>query len=116
MRRLPLVLLFISAAAAAQDDALRRAVIERDQQSAEFAAGVRRGQLEALHQRQLLEATTLPEPAGYARARMTRERDAQLLQLSPPVLTAPKRNDAPLPLPGGPAHGVDPIPLQGLGG
>ena len=115
MSRLPFVLLFVSAAAAAQDDALRRAVIERDQQSAEFAAGVRRSQLEALHQRQLLEATTLPEPAGYARARMTRERDAQLLQLSPPVI-APKRNDAPLPLPGGPAHAVDPIPPQSFGG
>ncbi len=116
MRGLPLVLLFVSAAAAAQEDVLRRAVIERDQQSAEFAAGVRRSQLEALHQRQLLEATTLQEPAGYARARMTRERDSLLFQLPPPLVSAPRRNDAPLPLPGGPAHGVDPIPLQGLGG
>jgi len=115
MRRLALLLFLASAPAAAQDDALRRAVIQRDQQSAEFAAGVRRGQLEPLHARQLLEAVTLPEPAGYQQSRMARERDSALFQLPPPVITRPARNDAPLPLPGGPAHGVDPIPPQGVG-
>ena len=116
MKALAVLLLVVAAPAAADDAAVRRAIIERDQQSAEFAAGVRRSQLEPLHQRQLLDALTLPsQPAGYQRARMAQEREAFLLQLSPPVIR-PGRSDAPLPLPGGPAHGVDPIPLQGLGG
>jgi hypothetical protein len=45
----------------------------------------------------------------YQRERMAQERE---LVFSPPVVQA-KPTDAPLPLPGGPRHGVDPIPVQG---
>ena len=54
--------------------AVQRALIERDQQSAEFAA-----------------------------------------RLPPPVVTVPGKPQAPLPLPGGPRPGVDPVTPQSLG-
>ena len=100
---------------------IQRALIERDQQSAEFAAGVNRGSLENLHQRQLLEAgrPLHPDPEiarqlrPYERERMAREREGFVLRLPPPRVTDPGK---PLPLPGGPRHGVDPVPSQGVGG
>jgi hypothetical protein len=105
----------------ANDQEIQRALIQRDQQSAEFAAGVRggdRASLEALHARQRLEVTTQslhPDPAvarqlePYQRQRMADERT---LVLPPPVVQA-KAAEKPLPLPGGPGHVVDPIPAQG---
>jgi hypothetical protein len=102
-------------AAANNEAEIQRALIQRDQQSAEFAARVRGADvslLEQLHARQLQEAVqpTL-EPRPYQRQRMADER--ALLKLPPPVFL--KTPEAPLPLPGGPRHGVDPIPAQGLG-
>jgi hypothetical protein len=105
----------------ANEQEVQRALIQRDQQSAEFAAGVNRGSLENLHQQQLLEAgrPLHPDPEiarqlrPYERERMAREREGFVLQLPPPrVMDAEK----PLPLPGGPRHGVDPVPSQRLGG
>ena len=105
----------------ANDREIQRALIQRDQQSAEFAAGVRggdRASLEALHARQQLEVTTQPlhpDPAvarqlePYQRQKMADERT---LILPPPVVQA-KAAEKPLPLPGGPGHVVDPIPAQG---
>jgi hypothetical protein len=115
MSRLFLFLSFIPLAwpAAADEPALQRALIQRDQQSAEFAAGARRGVLEALHERQLLEAATAPQPGQ--RERMAREREALLSRQPAPSATAPVMSD-PLPLPGGPAHGVQPVPAHRLGG
>ena len=102
-------------ASASNEAEIQRALIQRDQQSAEFAARVR-GQdvsrLEQLHARQLQEVVQPnPELRPYQRQRMADER-------VPLVLPAPvviKKPEAPLPLPGGPRHGVDPIPAQGLG-
>ena len=109
----------------ANDQEIQRALIQRDQQSAEFAAGVRggdRASLEALHARQRLEVTTQslhPDPAvarqlePYQRQRMADERT---LVLPPPVVQArPAEKPAvsPLPLPGGPRHGVDPVTPHG---
>jgi hypothetical protein len=105
----------------ANDQEIQRALIQRDQQSAEFAAGVRggdRASLEALHARQRLEVATQPlhpdpevarQLQPYQRQRMADERT---LVLPPPVLQAspPER---PLPLPGGPRHGVDPVTAHG---
>jgi hypothetical protein len=48
----------------------------------------------------------------YQRQRMADER---ALILPPPTVTRAKPPEAPLPLPGGPRHGVDPIPAQGTG-
>jgi hypothetical protein len=104
---------------------IQRALIQRDQQSAEFAAGVNRGSLENLHQRQLLEAgrPLHPDPEiarqlrPYERERMAREREGFVLQLPPPKPNFQSGSDRkPLPLPGGPRHGVDPVPSQGVGG
>jgi len=102
--RLALVLLASLAGAALADDRdVQRAVLQRDQQSAEFAAGARRGELETLHQRQQLEMAVNPQPADYLRGRMTQEREQVLRQ-------------QPLPLPGRPAANLDAIPLKGFGG
>ena len=92
--------------------AVQRALVERDQRSAEFAAGLHARSLEALHARQLLEpASQFP---GYDRSRMAQEREA-VLQLPAPALTAPRKPPAPLALPGGPRPGVDPVAPQSLG-
>ena len=110
----------IAGACLANDQEIQRALIQRDQQSAEFAAGVRggdRASLEALHARQRLEVTTQtlhPDPAvarqlePYQRQKMADER---ALVLSPPVLQV-RPAEKPLPLPGGPGHVVDPIPAH----
>ena len=104
----------------ANDQEIQRALIQRDQQSAEFASGVRggdRASLEALHARQRLEVTTQtlhPDPAvarqlePYQRQKMADER---ALVLAPPVLQV-RPAEKPLPLPGGPGHVVDPIPAH----
>ena len=104
----------------ANDQEIQRALIQRDQQSAEFAAGVRggdRASLEALHARQRLEVTTQsrhPDPA-VARPLEPNQRqkmaDERALVLPPPVVQV-KPAEKPLPLPGGPGHVVDPIPAH----
>ena len=105
----------------AHEQEIQRALIQRDQQSAEFAAGVRggdRASLEALHARQRLEVTTQtlhPDPAvarqlePYQRQKMADER---ALILPPPVVQA-RAPEKPLPLPGGPRHGVEPVTAHG---
>lgn len=103
--RLALLLLAVAAVATgalADDRGVQHALLQRDQQSAEFAAGARRGELETLHQRQQLEILVSPQPADYLRARMAQEREHALRQ--------------PLPLPGGQPARLDPIPLKGFGG
>jgi hypothetical protein len=106
----------------ANDQEIQRALVQRDQQSAAFAAGVRgadRATLDALHARQLTEIGTQPlhpDPAlarqlqPYQRQKMSDER---ALVLPPPVIYSAKPPEKPLPLPGGPGHVVDPIPAQG---
>ena len=111
----------------AQQQEIQRALIQRDQQSAEFAAQLRssqeRIQLETLHARQLSEALIplSPDPAvasallPYQRARMAEER---VLRLAPPPgisLRGGADVRAPLPLPGGPRPGVDPVTPDGVG-
>jgi len=102
MRAAVFVLACLAGAAYADDRDVQRALLQRDQQSAEFAAGARRGEMETLHQQQLLEVLVSPQPAEYLRGMMARERE----QLS----------RQPLPLPGRPASNLDPIPLKGFGG
>ena len=110
----------------ANDTEIQRALVQRDQQSASFAAGVRGGDraaLDALHARQLSEITTQslsPDPAvarqlqPYQRQKMSDER---ALVLPPPVIQPARPPEKPVfspsPLPGGPGHVVDPIPAQG---
>jgi hypothetical protein len=112
----------IACSALANDQEVQRALIQRDQQSAEFAAGVRGGDraaLEALHERQRLAVTTQPlhpDPAvarqlePYQRQKMADER---ALILPPPVIQKSRELEKPLPLPGGPRHGVEPVTAHG---
>jgi hypothetical protein len=112
----------LSLSCAAQDSSkeIQRALIQRDQQSAEFAAGARGGDraaLENLHARQLLEITTPGVERHlqpYQRQKMAEERT---LVLPPPVIQQSKAAEkpalSPSPLPRGPEHVVDPIPAQG---
>ena len=126
MRLLLVPALLAAFAASGQELEIQRALIQRDQQSAEFAARLRGGDsssLEQLHARQLLDVVTRPlnsdpqaarELQPYQRQQMADERT---LLMPPPVRRARPAVDpasGALPLPGGPRHVVDPIPVQGL--
>jgi hypothetical protein len=117
-----LLLLFAGAGICQQQD-IHRALVQRDQQSAEFAAQLRSSQesrrLETLHASQQRDAM-IPLSADsalaqqlfpYQRERMSEERE---LRLAPPVIrqNAPDPARAPRALPGGPRPGVDPIAPQ----
>jgi hypothetical protein len=101
----------------ANEQEIQKALVQRDQQSAEFAARVRgedTSRLERLHARQLIEIASeplQPELRPYQRQKMADERALVL----PPPVTMVKLSEKPLPLPGGPKHGVDPIPAQRSG-
>jgi hypothetical protein len=109
-----------------QEQEIQRALIQRDQQSAEFAARARGAdttRLEQLHAEQLRDAGRAlhPDPRiarelqPYERQRMADERT---LTLPPPVVQArpaPESESRALALPGRPRTLVDPIPAQGLG-
>ena len=92
-------------AALAQQDPVQRAVIERDRQSAEFA----RPELRDYHLRK--DQQHLPARPDERQAE-ERDRNAQP---APAEEAAKTPNYAPLPLPGGPANGVNVIPVQGRG-
>ena len=117
--------------AAAQQRDFQRALIQRDQQSAEFAAQLKGGvearkQLEQLHEQQLRDTraplSVSPDVARellpYQRERMSEERDGYVLRLPPPVVRPSREGAAasPLPLPGGLRPGVEPIAAPGVGG
>jgi hypothetical protein len=119
-------LLAAAFAASGQELEIQRALIQRDQQSAEFAARLRgedSSSLERLHARQLLEVVTRPlspDPQAarqlqpYQRQQMA---DGRTLFMPPPVRLARRAEDPAsraLPLPGRPRHVVDPIPAQGV--
>jgi len=118
VRFLPLLLAALPFAIGANEKEIQRALIQRDQQSAEFSNRA----LERVHARQRPDPAIAPELRPYERSSMAREREAELLRLSAPVRKSGSDPDLrpdflrPLPLPGGPRHGVDPIPAQGLGG
>ena len=83
---------------------IQRELIQRDRQSAEFS----RPELRSLH----LQQDTQNRPARVdERALQARERDAypRAEQVAPA-----SANPGPLALPGGPVHGVEPIPVQGV--
>ena len=123
-----LVLFLLAGNAVADDREIQRALIQRDQQSAEFA---RRG-LENLHSNQLRDAgkPLSPDPViarellPYERQRMARERELVKSGSEPDFQ---KRRDGksgsdpdfkPLPLPGsgGPPQLVQPISTPSIGG
>lgn len=107
----------------AQEQEIQRALIQRDQQSAEFAARVRGAdttRLEQLHTEQLRDAGRPLDPdprvarelRPYERQRMADER---VLVLPPPVVRTPpvpESEPRPITLPSRPRTLVDPIPAQ----
>ena len=113
--RVPFLLLLTacSLAANAQQQEVQRALIQRDQQSAEFA---RKG-LENLHSRQLQEVSQ-PLPTHlrpYQREQMKQEREATPSQ--PPERKSGSDPDyRPSPLPGRPRPVVDPVPAPSVSG
>ena len=127
IRRVNCVLGLTLAAAAfgalAQEQEIQRALIQRDLQSAEFAARVRGAdttRLEQLHSQQLRDAGRPLDPdprvarelKPYERQRMADER---VLILPPPVVRtppAPESEPRPITLPSRPRTLVDPIPAQ----
>ena len=99
------------ATSAQQQDPVQRAVIERDRQSAEFV----RPELRDYHLRK--DQQHLPARPDERQAE-ERDRNAQPVPTEKPA-QAPDGSPAfypPLPLPGGPAHSVNVIPVQGRGG
>src|SRR4051812_31246905 len=90
---------------AQQPDPVQRAVIERDRQSAEFA----RPELRNVHLRRDMQH--LPARPDER----TLEERERLAQPSAMESVAPVPDYTPLPLPGGPTHIVNPIPVQRSG-
>jgi hypothetical protein len=126
MRLLAALCVALPLGATAQQPEINRALIERDQQSAEFAARLR-GQdtraLEDLHARQRSQALQplSPEPGvaqqllPYQRGVMAQERrhfDSPVFQPAEGAASAPRQ---PLPLPGGAQRGVDAVGADGVG-
>lgn len=107
MKRLLLAALVALSGVATADepaDAIQRELIQRDRQSAEFSHPALRG----LHTAR--DQAHLPYRPDE-REMQSRERDAEVF--SQHEAPAPAPDGPPLPLPGGPGHGVDPIPIQG---
>ena len=103
-----LSLILFSAAAVAdpaqQQVEIQKALMQRDRQSAEFS----RPELRDLHSQQERRVDIRPDE----RVMQARERETVSTERPAPSL----RYYRALPLPGGPRHGVDPIPAQGVGG
>jgi hypothetical protein len=133
--RFAIFLLFaVSGSAFCQQQDIQRALIQRDQQSAEFAAQLRGSQdlqrLQTLDAAQLRDAKVplSPDPGlaaqllPYQRGQMAQEREGEL-RFAPPVVRGESAGKpgsepdlhAPLPLPGGPRPGVDPVTPEGFG-
>ncbi len=120
-----LILVSLSPLATAQDQETQRALIQRDQQSAEFGARLRgpdaARRMESLHERQNRELAhpVRPELRAYQRERFSQERQSGAEPKSNPPKSGSDPNSAnsglaPLPLPGGPPRGVDPVTTHGL--
>ena len=109
MKNWALSLIFVSGAANADQTEIQRALMQRDRQSAEFS----RPELRDLHSQQERRVEIRPDE----RALQAREREG--VPAARPD-GAPVKYYRPLPLPsslpGGARHGVDPIPVQGVGG
>jgi hypothetical protein len=120
-----LVLFFLVGTAFADEREIQRALIQRDQQSAEFAArGVEaRRAMETLHSNQLRDAgqPLNPDPV-IARELLPYERETMARQrMALPPIDQPAKLEAPakaLPLPGsgGPPVLVQPISAPSIGG
>ncbi|MGH7603975.1 MAG: hypothetical protein ACRENK_08245 [Gemmatimonadaceae bacterium] len=113
----PLLLVLALGAAFAQEQDIQRALIQRDQQSAEFAAGVRGASLGERQRLENLGAVQLQRverdlPAGLRPYERQKAADERTLVLSPPMVRV-KALENPRPLPGAMPSVVDVIPSGG---
>jgi hypothetical protein len=114
-----LLVLLLAGNAFADDREIQRALIQRDQQSAEFA---RRG-LENLHSNQLRDAgyplssdpLIARQLSAYEREKMAREREL-VRPAEEKKSAAPDYRPLPLPGSGGPPVLVEPISAPSIGG
>jgi hypothetical protein len=90
---------------------IQRALIELDRRSAEFARGAPSPPLDPHVGRPLHPDPEIARQLRpYERMKLAEEREANVLRLPPPVVQpAVQKDEKPLPLPGGPRHGVDPV-------
>lgn len=119
MPRLSLLWLALALPALAQEQEMQRALIERDQRTAEFAARLRgapleeQQRLENLGERQLRDVNKdLPmDLRAYERQKAAEERT---LAVPPPVVRVPGP-EKPRPLPAKPPCAVEVVPADGVG-
>jgi hypothetical protein len=108
--KLAAVLLLSPLACLAQqphEQEIQRALIELDRRSAEFARGSPSPPLDPHAGRPLHPDPEIARQLRpYERMKLAEEREANVLRLPPPVV---QKNEKPLPLPGGPRPGVDPV-------
>jgi hypothetical protein len=92
---------------------IQRAIIQLDQRSADFARGTPSPPLDPLVGRPLSPDPDIArQMRPYERMKAAEARDANLLQLPPPeVRSEARKEEKPLPLPGGPRGALEPNPI-----
>jgi hypothetical protein len=86
---------------------IQRALIQLDQRSADFARGSASPPLDPSVGRPLHPDPEIARQLRpYERMKVAEERESDVLRLPPPVV---QKDEKPLPLPGGPRHGVEPV-------
>jgi hypothetical protein len=113
-RAAALLLLFPLAGFAQQphQQEIQRALIQLDQRSAEFARGTPSAPLDPNVGRALHPDPEIAQQLRPYERMKAAEEGPVTLRLPPPVIR--EKIDKPLPLPGGPRAGVDPVTLPGL--
>ena|SRR5687767_2776847 len=114
MKRALLPLLWPLAALAQQphEQEIQRALIELDRRGADFARGTPPAPLDPHAGRPLHPDPEIARQLRpYERMKAAEAHEVHVLRLPPPVVRA---NEKPLPLPGGPRAGVDPVKPSGV--
>jgi hypothetical protein len=109
---LSVVLPFAAAAQQPHEQEIQRALIQLDERSAAFARGTPPQALDPHAGRPLHPDPEIARQLRpYERIKAAEAREAHVLRLPPPV---ERKNEKPLPLPGGPRAGVDPVTPSGV--
>jgi hypothetical protein len=100
-----------------QEQEIQRAIIQLDQRSADFARGTTSPLMDPFVGRSLSPDPDIArQMRPYERMKAAEARDANVLQLPPPVVRnevrdAARKEEKPLPLPGGPRGALEPNPI-----
>jgi hypothetical protein len=115
MKRALLALLLAPLTVNAQqphEQEIQRALIQLDERSAAFARGTAPQPVDSHAGRPLHPDPEIARQLRpYERMKAAEAREAHVLRLPPPVV---RTNEKPLPLPGGPRAGVDPVKPAGV--